>query len=264
MRTALSLFIILIAMGHVGCNMIQKAEIMRRQNVRNEANRYATGNWVERRQAVREIAKYYGPEKNELIIGILYVALQDPHPLVRIDALNGLYRLKLESTHVAVKNIAADEKDPNVRMYAIKALRVFRDPSDIDIFIKGFQDDDWLIREESIKGLLVMNDITVKSRLIPYIIAAINDPRASIAITTLRRLKTKDEKLYTVIVNKFNSNTKNKYSLIEATLIGLYGYKLDDKTKTKVINLLVHPNLNIRLLALKVLRNDKILTLSGK
>jgi hypothetical protein len=264
MKTLLSLCALFLALTFAGCNMLQKAEIIRKQNVRNAANKYATGNWLERREAVNEIIKYYGPEKNELIIGTLLVALSDPHEAVRIAALTDLARFKLEATHAVIKKIAAEEENTDTRWYALKALKIFRDPADIDAFIKGFQSDDWLIREESVKGFLVMDDESIRSRLMPQILSAINDSRESIAITTLRRLKTKDERLYKAIIDKFSKLTKFNYSLIEATLTALNGYRLDEKTRALTINLLVHPNIKIRLLALKVLKNEKILPKAKK
>ena len=188
------------------------------------------------------------------------MAAQDPYTSIRIEALKGLARCKDKSTQAAIKKIAADEKSPDVRWYAVKALRVFKDPSDIDVFTKGLQSEDWLIREASIRGLLVLDDETIKKSLIPFIIQAINDPEASVALTALRRLKIKDGKLYRTIVDKFNSCNEYNYSLLMATLIALNGYKLDEKTKNKVINLLVHPNIKIRILALRVLKKDKMLT----
>ncbi len=264
MKTRSLLCALLLSMLLTDCNMLQRAEIIRRQNVRNAANKYAAGNWLERREAVNEIVKYYGPEKNELIIGTLHVALSDPHEAVRTAALEDLARLRIEAAHAAIKILADEEKNTDTRWYALRALRAFRDPADIDVFLKGFQSDDWLIREASIKGLLSMDDQSIKTRLVPQIISAINDPRESIAITTLRRLKTKDERLYKVITDKFSRLTNFNYSFLEATLMALNGYQLDEKTRTLTINLLVHQNLKIRLLALKVLKNEKLLPMPRK
>src|SRR5271169_1355359 len=117
-----SLCALFLALVLAGCNMLQKAEIVRKQNVRNAANKYAAGNWLERREAVNEIVKYYGPEKNELIIGTLLVALSDPHEAVRIAALSHLARLKIEATHEMIKKLAAEEENSDTRWYALKAL----------------------------------------------------------------------------------------------------------------------------------------------
>ncbi len=264
MKIWLSLNALLLALLFTGCNVLQKAEMIRRQNVRNAANKYAAGNWLERRDAVNEIINYYGPEKNELIVGTLLVALSDPHEAVRVTALIGLAKFKVEYSHEAIRKLAIEDQDTDTRRYALRALRAFRSPSDIEVFIKGFQSEDWLIREESLKGFLAMDDASIKSSLVPYVISAINDQRVSIALAALRRVKTRDERIYKAVVNKLGSLGKINYSMLEACLAALDGYVLDEKTKNMVINLLVHPNLKIRLLALKVLKNEKYLTKPAK
>ncbi len=264
MKTALPISVIISVLLFSGCAMLQRTELIRRQHVRDEANRYAAGNWLQRLEAVKEIVKFYGPEKNTLIIGTLLVALNDPYTSIRIEALKGLARCRDQNTHAVIRKIAADdEKNPDVRWYALRALRVFKDPADIDVFVKGLQSKDWIIREVSIKGLCVMDDATIKKNLIPYIIKGINDPETSVTITTLRWLKTKDEKFYTAIVDKFNTCNEYNYSMLKACLIALKGYKLDEKTKQKIINLLVHPNIRIRILALRVLKKDQMLSALG-
>jgi hypothetical protein len=264
MRTALPTSVIIGVLLFSGCAMFQRTELIRRQNVRDEANRYATGDWLERLDAVKRIVNFYGPEKNTLIIGTLLVALNDPYTSIRIEALKGLAKCRDQSTHAAIRKIAADdEKNPDVRWYALRALRVFKDPGDIDVFIKGLRSKDWIIREASVKGLCMMDDATIKKHLIPYVIEGIDDPETSVAITTLRWLKTKDTKFYAAIVNKFNACNEYNYSMLKACLIALKGYKLDGKTRQKVINLLVHPNIKIRILALRVLKKDQMLSALG-
>ena len=240
--------------------MFQKAQIIRRQNVRSAAIRYATGNWVERRDAVKEIARYYGPEKNELIIGTLLVAIKDQADLVRIEALKALAKVKLDSTFAEIHKIATDDSDSNVRWYAIRALRSFNNPAAADAYIRGLESDDWLIREESARGMVAMDAETIKSRLVPYIIRAINDPHLNVSTAALRGIKINDDRLYQAIVDKFKTCTDNNYSLLNASLRALRGYRLDANTRGKVINLLVHPNMNIRVLALRVLKKEKSLT----
>jgi HEAT repeat protein len=244
-----------------GCNLFQRSELIRVQKQRSAANKYVAGNWMERRDVVREIVKYFGQDKNDLIIGTLLVASKDPYSDVRIEAVKGLAIIKSEKALDVIKKIASDDKDGNVRWYAIKELRSFKDPSIAEIYIKGLGSNDWLIREESIKGALTMDDAIIKVKMIPYIIKAINDTSSNVVYTALQKVKTKDARLYQAIANKFNSCSDYNYSLLEASLIALNGYRLDTKTREKVINLLVHDNTHIRLLALRVLKKDKILTM---
>jgi hypothetical protein len=248
------------AMLMAACSILQKPEIVRIQKQRSAANKYAAGNWMDRRDAVRDIIKYLGKDKNDLIVGTLVVASQDNSPAVRIEAVQGLARVKSEKTASVVKKLAADEKEHNVRWYALKALRFINDPSSWEIYVKGLVSEDWLIREESIRGILAINDAVVAEKMAPYIIRAINDPRTSVAITALQNLERKDSRLYPAIVKKFESCNEYSYSLLGASLTALDGYRLDPKTKEKVINLLVHDSADIRILALRVLKKDQVLT----
>jgi hypothetical protein len=258
-RTFATLLLILSAVDLAGCSMFQKSELLRMQKQRNAAQRYPVADWIERRDIAREIVRYYGKDKNDLVIGILTYAAQDPQPAVRIEAVLSLAEIKSAQSLPMIKKIALEDRDDNVKWYAIKALRTYKDPSTADIFILGLGSNDWLIREESIKGICSLDDMTIRAMLIPYIIKAINDPSSSVMLTALRWVKTKDDRLYAVIAEKLKNSTKYNYSLIEASLIALSGYQLDPKTNEKVIGLLVHDNPRIRILALRVLKKERTL-----
>src|SRR4030042_5525919 len=74
MRRIFPITVLFLALYVAGCNLFQKAEIVRIQNQRSSANKYAAGDWMERRDAVREIVNYLGKEKNDLIIARLWGA----------------------------------------------------------------------------------------------------------------------------------------------------------------------------------------------
>lgn len=240
-----------------GCIAFQKAEVVRVQRQRDAANKYAAGNWMQRRDAVREIVNYFGKGKNDLVIGTLLVAAQDPYPAVRIEAVTGLARINSEQTVPMIKRMASEEKEGNVRWYALRALRTINDPSCADVFMKGLESNDWLIREESVRGMTGMDAATVRARLIPSIVKAINDRSSSVALTALRTVMIKDDQLYRAIAARFTQCSPYDYSLIEASLTALNGYRLDQKTREKVVDLLVHNNITIRVLALRVLKKEK-------
>ncbi|HOT44583.1 MAG TPA: HEAT repeat domain-containing protein [Spirochaetota bacterium] len=242
-----------------GCGVFQKSDFVRVQKQREAALRYPGANWIERRDIVRAVVDYYGKDRNDLVIGILTYAAQDPQPAVRIEAVQSLAKIKSDRTLPLVKKTALEDRNDNVRWYAIRALRSFRDPSSADVFIRGLESRDWLIREESIKGICSLDDTTVRSRLIPFIIRALNDPSTSVMLTTLRWIRTRDDRLYAAISEKLRNATEYNYSLIQASLLALRGYQLDSKTKEKVIGLLLHNNPQIRVLALRVLKKDSAL-----
>ena len=257
MRRIFPIPILFLALYVAGCNLFQKAEIVRIQNQRSSANKYAAGDWMERRDAVREIVNYLGKEKNDLIIGTLMVAAHDLHTAVRIEAVKGLTKISPERSIPVIKKMASEDREGNVRWYALKSLQTFNDPSTAGIYVKGLESEDWLIREESIRGILALDEKTIRAGLIPSIIKALNDPSSSVVITALKSITIKDARLYQVIADKFNSYADHQFSLLEASLHALEGYRLDAKTREKVINLLVHNSNVIRVLALRVLKQEK-------
>lgn len=258
-KTPASLAVVLLSLALAGCGMFHKSDLARVQKQREAALRYPGANWMERRDIVRSVVDYYGRDKNDLVIGILTYAVRDPQPAVRIEAIQSLGKIQSERTLPLIKKTALEDSDNNVRWYAMKALRSFKDPSSADIFMRGLDSGDWLVREESIKGICSLDDATVKARLIPSIIKAMNDPSTSVMLTAMRRVRTRDDRLYRVISEKLRNASEYNYSLIQASLTALRGYQLDPKTKEKVIGLLLHNNPQIRVLALRVLKEDRTL-----
>lgn len=254
---AIPLFLALLFLIPAGCGVLGKGELIRTQKQRSAANKYAGGGWMERRDAVREIVNYYGNNKNDLVIGTLLVAAKDASPTIRMEAVQGLAKIRTQGALDVIRRIASDEKENNVRWYALRALREMKDPSAAELFIRGARSDDWLIREESSRGMLALDDATVRTTCAPTIIRLMKDPSSSVALATLRGLKAKDPRFYQVITERFNSSGAFDYSMMEASLTALEGYRLDGKTKEKVINLLVHHATAIRLLALRVLKKEK-------
>lgn len=261
--TAHCLLLVLLTAGFTGCAMFRKSDLVRIQKQRSAAKKYALGNWMDRRDAVREIVNYYGKEKNDLVIGTLMVASNDLSSAVRREAVEGLAKIGNKVAVNEIKKLASDEKEKNVRWYALRALRTAKgtaeDPSAAGVYIRGTRSNDWLIREESVRGILAMDDAIIREKCIPTIIRLMKDPSSSVALTTFRELKTRDPLLYQAITGRFQACGEFDYSMLEATLTALDGYRLDQKTREKVIDLLVHHNTAIRLLALRVLKKDKTL-----
>ena len=256
MKKLPSMLMALICLHAAGC---VSWDMIRVQRQREAAIRYPSADWQERRSIAHDIVRYYGKDKNDLVIGILAYACRDPHPAVRMEAVQSLAKIKPEHALPLLQKIAREDSSDNVRWYALAALRVFNDPSSADIFVQGLGSPDWLIREECVRGICSLDDATVRAKLIPPIIKAMHDPSTSVMLTALRQVRTRDDRIYTVIAEKLKSATNNDYSLLEACLIALKGYRLDPKTKEKVINLLLHNNPRIRILALRVLKEDRIL-----
>ncbi|MBP7738417.1 MAG: HEAT repeat domain-containing protein [Spirochaetes bacterium] len=262
MKSIFSLLLLCVFTLSCGCGISRKSELTRIRKQKEAAARYDAENWTERRNIARDIVRYYGKDRNDLVLEILTVAASDPHPSVRIEVVQGFAKIHSAPSLSMITKAALEDVNDNVRWYALQALRSLSDPSSADTYARCLGSGDWLIREEAIKGICALDDAVIREKLVPSIIKAINDPNAAVMLAALRGVKIKDERIYTAIAEKLRSATEYNYSQIEASLAALNGYRLDPKTKEKVIGLLVHNNQQIRILALRVLKKDRILTKS--
>lgn len=148
------------------------------------------------------------------------------------------------------------DREAVVRWAAFKALEVYASADDESAFITGSSEKDWLIRESAIRGLLKIEDDSVQARNINLIISAMNDPSIAVRIETLRHVRIRDAGLYREISALIN-NQKTGISLLKAALTAVTGYRIDEKTKKRIIKLLTHENRNVRVLALRALKKDE-------
>ena len=242
------------------CVILKNTDRYQAQRARTLAEKYSSAAWPERREIIREIVKYYKSSQAGLVTATLTRAAEDSHQAVRVEAVRAIDRVEEKWSHELLRKCALSDASDNVRWYALKALKKRRDPADIEVFIRGMQSEDWLVREESVGGMLALDDATIRERLVPYIIRAINDPRTNVSLAALRKIRVKDDRLYAAITAKLYAASDFDYSLITSCLEALYGYRLDEKTRERIIQLLLHQNVRIRLLALHVLKRDAALS----
>ena len=243
------IFIILI----LSCS---KALIILRDDkaeLNNYRKQYKQGDWQRRAHAVIEISKIDIPESSVFLLK----AVDDIHPSVTILALDGLSKRQPGIALERIKHLAEFESNKNIRWYALKALAEYRDAKSAPIFVIGIKNSDWLIREESIKGLLMIDDYAIKYVSMPHIIQALYDKKINVRITTMRYLDIKDKRLYSILNKILYKNLKRNNTMLVAVLKALKGYKLDKKTRKTMINLLTHPNRDVRLLSFHVLREER-------
>lgn len=214
---------------------------------------YQSQDWEARRKTVAELSSYKSPDAENLLIA----AANDTHPLVRIEALGGLRRIAGLKGKRAIRYIAEFESNPNVRWHALKALSEFKDPDDAPIFGKGLASQDWLVREESIKGLLRIEDSAIRQLSIPYILQALGDASVNVRLAALENMKIRDERLYAVLSRMLTTEMTGQYTMLKGVLRAIDGYSLDDPVRKKLTSLLMHPNRDVRVLAFRVLKSDR-------
>jgi HEAT repeat protein len=254
MRTFAAAALVLAICFQAGCGggatRLKKED---RQKIRETAARYENPNWQVRRGAVKELGSYPAREAEEVLVN----ALDDSHTLVRIEALEGLAKTDNRKARRRIRALAEYERNNNVRWQAIRVLGTFRDARDAVVFAKGLSSEDWLIREESIKGLLAIDDFAIKYVSVPYVLQALEDPSLNVRVAAMENLSVRDERIYRALAAMLDDQVMTRHTLLKALLKALNGYRLDGLTLKRTTSLLVHQNVEIRVLALRLLKRDR-------
>jgi HEAT repeat protein len=215
-------------------------------------NGYKSDNWKTRLEAIKAVASIKGERAENLIIQ----ALHDPHNAIKIEALQILSKRPIKRARIYIRDLALNSQNDNVRWNALRTLSHYRDPRDVSIFIYNFNNDDWLIREASIIGLLSIDDYSTKYIHMNVIIKALDDPSISVKFAALSHLTIKDTALYSKLIQMLQAEN-NPPSLLVAILQALQAYTIEEKDRDKIVELLTHSNSTVRITALHTLKGKK-------
>jgi HEAT repeat protein len=254
------LFFLFIAFFNLNCskNLVEIKKKKDKNQISKIILQLKSKNWEKRVGEIGKFSKYYVRKNNRKIIEPYLIDLTyDIHPIVVIEALKVLSIASSPKVLNRIMEIAGNSKNNNIRWYALKVLSKFRDPVSISIFIKGLKNEDWIIREVSIKGLLLISKKNQNRFIVPSIVKAINDESRSVQLAVFNNIKLKDKRIYKEII-KFLNNKKyyQERTLVIALLKAIKGYRLDSKTKNNIISMLTSRNKKIRIYALRVLKED--------
>lgn len=233
---------------------------------------YASEDWTRRRKAVEQLTVYLSQLDKSIVnmitsdkqgdsepIETFYLsAAKDKHSFIRIEALKGLAVILGKNAYSYIAEMALYDRSDNVRWYAVQALSLYRNSAAADIFVHSLQDDDWLIREAAIRGILMLDEEFQVKNMVPFIIKAINDSNNNVKAAALSCVKIKDTSLYNEIAQLLRGREKLDSRLIIAILKALQGYVLTNDIRKIVIDLLSYNNREVRVLALRVLKKEKI------
>ncbi len=235
-----------------------KNDVEIQDNIKTAVNNYNSDNWEIRLRSIKNISKYSDSiyAKNSILLVIK--ALDDSHSTVRIEALKILRPIKAPAAKEKIRSIALTDINSNVQYYAYSALGEYRNISNEVTFIKGLESRDWLVKEAALKGLMEINDPEIQIKYIDIILNAIKDKNVSIKLACISNLTIKDPLIYSEL-SKIINNKKSSLYLLKAALEQIKGYKIDDKTKNRLITLLTHRDKEIRILSLQALKLEEII-----
>ena len=226
-----------------------------REVITRSIRQYSSENWEIRKIAVARAAEYTDSAYTKNLVLFFLMALNDSHPLVRVESLKALKKMKARTAMKKIQFIAQYDPDINVRWSAYSALEEYRSVENENIFITGCRDSDWLIRESAIRGLLKIDDRVVQERNVDLILLMINDSNISVRIETLSNVVYKDKRIYLELSRLINNKNTGR-TLLKAALIAVSGYRLDMTTRKRLVRLLTHSSSEVRILAYRALKKD--------
>lgn len=226
-----------------------------KSDITDAVHQYSSSNWEEREKAVVKMYNYADSPFSANVTLFFIKATEDRHPAVRIKAVQGLRIRKDPAALGRLRFMAQNDPRRNVKWHTLLALGDYGLTENEIFFIEGYSSSDWIIREASIIGILKLKDPEAQKRNIPLIKNAINDNVITVRLSALKNLEIKDDILYREIAKIINSN-KSSRSLLKAALAAIKGYKLDFKTRERLISLLTHYDRDIRVFAFRALREE--------
>ncbi len=254
----LNYLLLLLILTNISCGR-SSISLNENDRIKNEitdaVHLYSSDNWEQREKAVVSMYKYKDSIFSENIFLFFLKATEDRQSAVRIKAVQGLHLMSNPAAIDRLKVLAMDDPKANVRWHAILALGDYRIKDNENIFIESYKSSDWLVREAAIKGILKIKDPEIQEKNISLIIQAINDPVISVRLAALQNIEYKNELLYPEIAGIIN-NKKSSLSILKAALSAIKGYRLDYKTRDKLISLLTHYDRKIRIMAFRALKDE--------
>ena len=227
-------------------------------NITIAVNNYNSDNWETRLNSVKIVSKYSDSvyAKNSMLLVIK--ALDDSHSAVRIESLKVLKKMKATAAEEKIGILALTDENVNARFFAFSALEEYQNIKNENIFIKGVNDKDWLVKEASLKGLMKINDPEIQIKYIDLILSAMKDKKISIRLACISNITIQDPLIYIELAEIINNKESSLY-ILKAALAKIKGYKIDDKTKSRIITLLTHRDKEVRILSLQALKQEEII-----
>ena len=227
--------------------------VREKEEVRKSEMLYQSRAWTDRLKAVENVKPVGSIETQRF----LSRAAADPHERVRIGAIRGLSLIRNDRSFRTILEIAQTEKEPNARWEAFQALAGFRKADAAPLFASAVNDPDWLMRETSVAGLLDIDDAKTRKESLPLAVEALSDSNENVRIAALSHLTLTDQRVYVFIARQLSGKSYYKRTgYLKVLLATLAKYKLDKEMRSSVLEYMTHPDAQIRVIALQVVKNS--------
>jgi hypothetical protein len=236
-----------------GALIIDNTAAKEEARVRKSEELYKSGIWTVREKAVEEAEGCRSKRAEKF----LTAAVSDSHERVRISALKVLSGIHTDSAFYTILERARIESETNVRWESLRALAVFRRAEAFPVFMSAFNDRDWLIRETAVSGLLDIRDKKIAKSAVDTAVAALSDPSENVRIAALSHLTATDFRIYQFLSRQVGGGAYyRRTEYLKVMLRALSLYKLDKEMRVSILGYITHPNAEIRVLALQVIRSS--------
>jgi len=223
-----------------------------REALRNSELLFQSRNWTDRLRAVETLTG-----KGADIVHFFSDAARDPHERVRIGAIRGLSSIHDSVSFRRILEIAQNEKEPNARWEAYRCLSLFRRLEAAPVFMSAANDPDWLMRETALAGLLDIDDEKTKMESLSLAVDSLSDPNENVRAAVLLHLTLTDLRVYAYISKQLSGGAYyRKPGYLKILLTALAKYKLDKDMRNAVLEYFTHPDPQVRVLALQVIKNS--------
>ena len=250
------LCIIIIVFINTSCFFTTKSAFKKNPQLLSEIEAdLASDNWsvrlsgLDKLYNVKEYQKL--PESEQLILQASF----DEQALVRVQAVYMLTELNKLSTNSRIITIAQEDVNDNVKWEAIISLGILKERRSIPLLIEAVESDDWLIREAAYKSINRIALSSDKEQLRHILVNGILDPVNSVKRAALYNIPFYDPDIYNAIKSVIiQSNIPE--NLLIACFNAVAGYALDPIVREVIVNNLANRNPQIRIYALRTLRQD--------
>ena len=239
-----------------GCSGLSVSDTASREiesHIESDVKLYQSEFWTDRLKAVEDVSAYRSRSAEKLLIS----ASDDNHERIRIQAIKELGTFWTDKAFQTVLMKASREKDGNVRWIAFQVLSSYKRVDSFPVLAGACNDQDWLIRETVISGILDIDDEAVKQKTADLALAALTDPVENVRIAAMVHLTITDSRVYQLLARQLSSGMYyRRTSYLKALLPALGRYKLDKEIRSVVFQYLTHPVPDIRVLALHVIKSS--------
>jgi len=256
MKKYILLCIIIISFINISCFFRSQTVFQKNPDLLYEIKMdLSSSRWDIRIQGLKkleDINEYWLFSESEQLI---MFASFDERALVRVQTIHMLTEFKTQSAFHRIYTLAEDDDNDNIRWKAISALGNLKERQSLPILLEAVKSKDWLIREASYKSINKTILPSDRDNFKDIIINGILDPVTAVKCAALYNIPFYHPDIYNTVKSLLLQENIPE-NLLVACFDAIKGYALDLPIRELLINYLTDKNPELRVRALRVLKED--------